>query len=160
MSPRRGSSGTTGTGSKQAMAEDLGALLERLDIPARICDGGGRLLFATPHADAAVAAQGMTALRAIRVVLGGETLCVTAVGVQGDCTDLTPRQQAVIQLMAEGLDNAQIAERLQISLHTVRRHLEALMQRLKVRSRGDAQMLLQHYRHAVESPGSGPRRVA
>lgn len=160
MSPQRESPGTTGTGNRQAMAEDLGTLLQRLEIPARICDGEGRLLFATPDADAAIAAQGMTALRAIRVVLGGETLCVTAVGVQGDCPDLTPRQRAVIQLIAEGLDNEQVAERLQISLHTVRRHLEALMQRLKVRSRGDAQQLLQHYQHAVESRDSGPLRVA
>lgn len=37
---------------------------------------------------------------------------------------LTPREVAVIRLVAQGLTNAQIAVALGISLHTVRSHLE------------------------------------
>lgn len=37
--------------------------------------------------------------------------------------ELTPRQWAVTALMAEGLNQAQVAERLGITRHTLRNHL-------------------------------------
>jgi len=48
---------------------------------------------------------------------------------------LTKRQREVLQLMAAGYGNAQIARTLVVSDGTVRKHLENIFQRLDVRSR-------------------------
>jgi DNA-binding NarL/FixJ family response regulator len=49
---------------------------------------------------------------------------------------LTPRESDVAALIAEGLNNAEIARQLNISVHTVRSHLESISARLGVKSRG------------------------
>ncbi|MBL8077475.1 MAG: response regulator transcription factor [Anaerolineales bacterium] len=51
---------------------------------------------------------------------------------------LTPREKEVLQLMAEGLANKQIAMRLSISEHTVKFHLSSLYGKLGVASRTEA----------------------
>jgi len=51
---------------------------------------------------------------------------------------LTPREQEVLQLMARGLTNRQIARRLQISEHTVKFHAGAVLGKLNARSRAEA----------------------
>ena len=48
---------------------------------------------------------------------------------------LTPTQQAVLELMAQGLQDDAIARRAGISTTTVRRHISAIMRRLGVSSR-------------------------
>jgi DNA-binding NarL/FixJ family response regulator len=48
---------------------------------------------------------------------------------------LTKAQQAVLELMAEGLHDDAIARRAGISTTTVRRHITAVMERLNVTSR-------------------------
>jgi len=44
----------------------------------------------------------------------------------------------VLRLLAEGLRNAQIAERLVLSGKTVDHHVSAVLRKLDVRSRGEA----------------------
>lgn len=51
---------------------------------------------------------------------------------------LTAREREVLQLMAEGLANKQIAMRLSISEHTVKFHLSSLYGKLGVASRTEA----------------------
>jgi two-component system response regulator NreC len=48
---------------------------------------------------------------------------------------LTSRQREVLTLIAEGLSNQEIADRLQISVRTVERHRENIMKRLNLHSR-------------------------
>jgi ATP/maltotriose-dependent transcriptional regulator MalT len=48
---------------------------------------------------------------------------------------LTPRQLEVATLIARGMTNAQIAERLVVSPHTVERHVENILDRLHLSSR-------------------------
>lgn len=48
---------------------------------------------------------------------------------------LTPREHEVVMLVAEGLTNAQIAERLWIAPGTVRRHLQNAFAKLGVHTR-------------------------
>jgi len=48
---------------------------------------------------------------------------------------LTPRETEVLRLVAEGLTNAEIAERLIISEHTVHRHVTNLLRKLDLPSR-------------------------
>jgi two-component system response regulator NreC len=51
--------------------------------------------------------------------------------------DLTPREREVLTLIAEGLSNAEIAEKLVISVKTVDRHRENIMRKLNLHSRID-----------------------
>jgi two-component system response regulator NreC len=49
--------------------------------------------------------------------------------------ELTPREREVLTLIAEGLSNAEIAEKLVISVKTVGRHRENLMRKLNLHNR-------------------------
>ena len=51
---------------------------------------------------------------------------------------LTPREQEVLQLLAQGLSNKLIAARLGISDHTVKFHVNAILAKLAVQSRTEA----------------------
>ena len=51
---------------------------------------------------------------------------------------LTPREQEVLQLLAQGLPNKSIARRLGISDHTVKFHVNAIMGKLNAQSRTEA----------------------
>lgn len=55
--------------------------------------------------------------------------------------ELTDREQEVLQLVAEGLTNKQIAQRLVISPATAKTHLARIMQKLGVSTRTQAAML-------------------
>lgn len=52
--------------------------------------------------------------------------------------ELTPRELEVLRLLAEGLPNKAIAQRLEISEHTVKFHVNALLGKLGVGSRTEA----------------------
>jgi DNA-binding NarL/FixJ family response regulator len=52
--------------------------------------------------------------------------------------ELTHRQREVLRLIAEGLDNSRIANRLGISQRTVRAHVSSLLERLGVENRTQA----------------------
>ncbi len=51
---------------------------------------------------------------------------------------LTPRETEVLQLLAEGLTNRRIGERLGISEHTAKFHVNAILGKLGARTRGEA----------------------
>ncbi len=51
---------------------------------------------------------------------------------------LTPRESEVLQLLAEGVTNKTIAQRLEISEHTVKFHVNAIMSKLGAQSRTEA----------------------
>jgi DNA-binding NarL/FixJ family response regulator len=67
-------------------------------------------------------------LRAMRGALEGRSEQVT----------LTPRQREVLRLVAEGLDNAEIAARLGITRRTARAHVSSLLERMEVENRTQA----------------------
>jgi DNA-binding NarL/FixJ family response regulator len=52
--------------------------------------------------------------------------------------DLTPREHAVLVLLAAGKSTTDIAETLFLSIHTVRNHIRNLLTKLQVRSRLEA----------------------
>ena len=54
---------------------------------------------------------------------------------------LTPREQEVLQLLASGLSNKEIAQRLAISEHTAKFHVAKLLQKLGAESRSEAVFL-------------------
>jgi DNA-binding NarL/FixJ family response regulator len=53
-------------------------------------------------------------------------------------SDLTEREREVLGLVAEGLSNAAIAERLVVSVHTVRNHIASLSAKLGAHSKLEA----------------------
>ena len=56
-------------------------------------------------------------------------------GLTPELDPLTPREREVLELLADGLSNRAIAEQLGISAHTVKFHVDALLDKLSARSR-------------------------
>ena len=50
-------------------------------------------------------------------------------------TNLTPREREVLELLARGLDNSQIAQALFLSQHTVKNHVSSILVKLQVENR-------------------------
>jgi len=60
--------------------------------------------------------------------------------------DLTPRERQVLALVAEGLNNSEIADRLVISLSTAKRHVSSVIAKLGASSRTEAAtMAVRHH---------------
>ncbi len=68
---------------------------------------------------------------------------VAARGETGGHTQLTPREDEVLALLAEGLPNKLIARRLDISEKTVKAHLTSIFQRIGVSDRTQAALWAQ-----------------
>jgi len=57
---------------------------------------------------------------------------------QSELSTLTEREREVLDLLAQGLTNKEIAERLVITTNTVKRHLKAIFEKLNVHTRSAA----------------------
>jgi len=58
--------------------------------------------------------------------------------LEPDEDDLTRREREVLELVAEGMRNREIAERLVLSVRTIDHHVAASMRKLRARTRGAA----------------------
>ena len=92
-------------------------------------------------------------LRAIHIVAAGEALIAPEVtravidelarrprrpDLSGPLETLTPREHEVLRLLAEGLSNAEIADRLVVGEGTVKTHVARILAKLGVRDRVQA----------------------
>ena len=67
-----------------------------------------------------------------------EAAAVTPGGEDAAAEDLTPREMDVLQSLAEGLPNKEIARTLRISEHTVKFHVTTILGKLGARTRTEA----------------------
>ena len=58
-------------------------------------------------------------------------------------TDLSDREEQILQLVSEGLTNREIGERLHLAEKTIKHYMTNVLQKLHVRSRVEAALLLQ-----------------
>ena len=58
----------------------------------------------------------------------------------GEIDELTPREMDVLWLLAQGLSNRKIGERLSISERTAKYHVAAILSKLEAANRTDAVM--------------------
>jgi DNA-binding NarL/FixJ family response regulator len=106
---------------------------------------------------------------AVRVVAAGEALLAPAVTRRliaefarlrpklptrpERLRDLTPRETEVLRLVAEGLSNAEIAERLVVTKETVKTHVSRILAKLDLRDRSQAVVLA--YESGLVAPRAG-----
>lgn len=57
---------------------------------------------------------------------------------RGPAEVLTPRELEVLQLTSRGMTNAQVAERLGVTVHAIKFHLAAIYRKLGVANRTEA----------------------
>ena len=128
------------------------ALLEQADSPVLLIEPGGRIAFATPAArellerhfgevderlPSPLAVRDGTA--AVETPAG--TVVVRSAGTVLLLEErfreprLTPREREILELVGEGMTNAEVAGRLWLSAGTVRRHLENAFEKLGVHTR-------------------------
>jgi DNA-binding NarL/FixJ family response regulator len=94
-----------------------------------------------------------TLFEAVRVIAGGEALLAPAITrrliaefarlrprqVRPEAlSDLTPRETEILGLVAEGLSNREIADRLVLSDETVKTHVSHVLRKLNLRDRAQA----------------------
>jgi DNA-binding NarL/FixJ family response regulator len=122
-----------------ASAGEQARLLPKVAMKLKLADHTTALLPLTPTGTAAAlvirAPVILTALRDYFELLWERATPLKGPRPATSKGVLTPAQQMVLELMAEGLHDEAIARRAQLSVTTVRRHITAIMDRLGVSSR-------------------------
>jgi two-component system, NarL family, nitrate/nitrite response regulator NarL len=99
----------------------------------------GYLLKDMPAAELVAAVLGADAGEPrISPAMAGRVLREVDRGEPATIEDLSPREREVLELMAEGLRNREIADRLVLSEATVKTHVRHVLEKLRFRNRAEA----------------------
>jgi DNA-binding NarL/FixJ family response regulator len=92
------------------------------------------------HAEPAqiVAAVGAAAAGLVAVTLDAAPMVTSPEVFEFDAEPLTPRESEVLEMLAEGLSNKEIAARLSISEHTAKFHVNSILGKLDAGTRTEA----------------------
>ncbi len=132
------------------VAHDLSAILD-LDTPVIVLTDDARVAEAAEAGARGILSRDtdvaplLAAVQAAgqRLVVIDPAFVPAVVPARGEAPDvpadeLTAREMEVLQLLAEGLPNKQIAQRLGISEHTVKFHVDSILGKLGAHSRTEA----------------------
>ena len=117
--------------SAQARLEDAVDGFERSGAPFECAEARIELA-------ATLAAVGRTDRAETELAAAERTLRELGATAEAPDDSVTPREREVLALLAEGLTNRQIAERLVVSEHTVHRHVANILRKLDLPSRAAA----------------------
>jgi len=109
--------GADGYVSKESSVEELGQAIEWVLAGGAVCPP--RLAYSTFSLLAELAKEHQRSLRV-------------------EALQLTPREMEILQLIAENLSNKKIAERLSLSIYTVKNHVHHILDKLQVERRSEA----------------------
>ncbi len=146
-------------GMKEGFVHDLRRVRElNSGVPLLVCGPGLDLALAWAAlkngADGFVhtAMDREQVVRAVEVVQKGELAAprqllryLLSQDEAPDFGDLTPRQREILELVGEGLSNAEIAGRLYLSESTIKQHLRATYKLLGVRNRTEAAKTIKNH---------------
>jgi len=137
----------------RAQALVLSAAFDRADIARAVQSGAAGVLNKTADLDDVV--------DAVRRLRAGETLLPMDEIVEllrfadhqrerehderEALAELTSREREILQALAEGLDSQRIADRLHVSIHTARNHINNILAKLGVHSQLQALILAFRY---------------
>lgn len=131
-----------GTGDPSAAMRELARSLPRTRLVAVVAAPVRAVVRSALRAgaDGIVAAADVPAALPItvRAVWAGQSVVPRAARADIEAAELSQREREVFELVAAGLSNAQIAERLCVTEHTVKSHLGSLFAKLGVHSRSEA----------------------
>lgn len=111
----------------------LGSVREATEAGVLVVDGD-RLAFRHPLLRRAAALLPPDTPPAMGTDLGPDPLTAVAPAEETGCP-LSPKEEAIVRLVARGLTNSQIATRVNLSPHTVNFHLRKIFRKLGVSSR-------------------------
>jgi two-component system, NarL family, response regulator DevR len=111
----------------------------RLSIPQTLAAGADALVL-----EDSINRQSGALLGGLQAIVTGQTYLDPALEACNESDDheeieaLSARQLEILQLVAAGLSNREIAERLHLAPTTARDHVQAILKRLQVKNRGAA----------------------
>jgi DNA-binding NarL/FixJ family response regulator len=155
---------TSGNGPapvRDELARELVALFGRLGVVALVRDpDSAEVLAAVPGAESSILGADPRLVNVVSTRLNGLAVRIESLRTDDQAWhELTPRQLEIADGLMGGLGNQELSERMGISEHTVRRHVEAVFRWLGVSSREDAAAELARRRligTLPERSGNGP----